>query len=195
MTFDELCASVMTLTKRPDLVAKTQLAVRAATLKAHRVDFFYRDLFEVPIKFVTSDYIQTLPVKEVIPLYRKLKYIRKCDEHGNMGKLLEIISPTAIFDAYQTEKLDVCYGAGNVINIRSSTSLQYIVFGCYLNPDISVAGYSSWIAEETPFAIIYGAAAEIFKSIGQDEAVNRYEKAMTDELFTLRTNSITLGEM
>ena len=49
MTFDELVAEVYLLTARGDLTAETQSAVKAATLKAHKSDFFSKDIFETGV--------------------------------------------------------------------------------------------------------------------------------------------------
>ena len=45
-TYQELYDDVVTITKRPDLAAETALAIRAATLKLHQSDFYFKDLFE-----------------------------------------------------------------------------------------------------------------------------------------------------
>ena len=54
-TFTELCNDVYTMTKRPDLVAETKLAVKAATLKAHQSDFYPKDIYETGIQFSRSE--------------------------------------------------------------------------------------------------------------------------------------------
>jgi hypothetical protein len=53
-TFSELCSEVHTLTNRPDLVNETKLAVKAATLKLHQKDFFYKDISEQGVSFSPS---------------------------------------------------------------------------------------------------------------------------------------------
>ena len=57
-TLTDLCAYVYTITNRPDLFTETKLAVKAATLKMHQSDYYYRDLLEQGIAFDTSDYTQ-----------------------------------------------------------------------------------------------------------------------------------------
>jgi len=44
MSLAQLSTDVIALTKRPDLVAETTLAVKMATLKAHNSDYYPRDL-------------------------------------------------------------------------------------------------------------------------------------------------------
>lgn len=181
-TFAELCSDVYTITNRPDLVSETKLAVKAATLKAHQLDFFWKDIEETGVSFSTEDYVQALEYRTLLPRYRALKYIRKSDVNGTPGALLSVITPAMVLDRYGADRTDVCYAAGEVIQIKSSTLLQYILFGCYLNPDITEASYSSWIALDHPYAIIYEAAASIFKMIGQDEQATVFKK-LTDEQF------------
>lgn len=189
-TFTELLAEVYTLTNRPDLVNETKLAVKAATLKAHQLDFFYKDIYEVGVQFSTSDYIQALEYRTISPRYRALKYIRKTDLSGTPGAFLNVVTPSMVLDGYGTQREDICYGAGEVIQIKSSTLLQYILFGCYRNPDITESGYSSWIALDHPYAIVYEAAATVYKQVGQDEQAAVF-KRMTDEQFAmLRASNI-----
>lgn len=183
-TFAELLTDVYTLTTRPDLVNETKQAVKAATLKAHQLDFFYKDLYETGVQFSTSDYVQALEYRTITPRYRALKYIRKTDVAGVPGAFLSVITPALSLDRYGSQREDICYAAGEVIQIKSSTELQYILFGCYRNPDITEATYSSWIALDHPFAIVWEAAATVFKTIGQDEKAAMFKK-LTDEQFML----------
>lgn len=190
MNFAELLAEVYTLTNRPDLVAETKLAVKAATLKAHQSDYFYKDLFETGITFSTADYIQSLDYRELLPRYRALKYIRKSDAAGALGDFLSVITPALALDRYGSQRADVCYTAGALIQIKSSTSLQYILFGCYLNPNITEAGYSSWIALDHPYAIVYEAATTLFKTTGQDEQASVYQRLAKEQFDLIKVSNI-----
>jgi len=189
-TFTELLNDVYTLTNRPDLVGETELAVKAATLKAHQLDFFYKDIEEIGMSFPSADYLQTIDYRTILPLYRALKYIRKTDASGAPGLPFKIITPAEFLDRYNLERTDVAYVAGEAIQLKSSTALQYILFGCYLNPNINPATYNSWVALDHPFAIVYEAAATLYKMIGQDEQSTMF-KRLTDEQFQfLRQSNI-----
>lgn len=193
-TFAELCAEVHTITNRPDLVAETKTAVKAATLKAHQVDYFYKDLFEVGVSFDTEDYVQSLEYRSVVDNYRALKYIRKTDANGAAdGAFLDLLTIEETVDTYGLNKNDICYVAGNVIQIRSSTPLQYIFFGCYLNPVIVEAQYNSWVAQDHPYAIIFDAAATVFKMIGFDEQATLYRQLVAEQIVLLKTSNIEAG--
>ena len=189
-TFAELLADVYTLTKRPDLVSDTKLAVKAATLKAHQLDFFYKDLKEQGVMFSTSKLIQTLEYRSLFPRYRSVKYIRKSDVTGFTGAFLTLITPAQSLDRYNYQKADVFYGAGETLQIKSSTDLQYIFFGYYENPDITEEGYNSWVALDHQYAIVYEAAATIYKMIGQDEQSTMYKRLCDEQIQSLKQSNI-----
>jgi hypothetical protein len=170
MTLTELQNEVYLITNRPDMAGRTLSAIRAATLRLHQMDFFAKDLFETGVVFSTPAYLQQLEYRPIVPRWRALKYIRKTDSNqADNLPFLTVVTPELIVDAYGSNRSDICYMGSEVINIRSSTELQYILLGCYVNPAITETGYSSWIATEFPFAIVYEAAAEVFKSVGKTE--------------------------
>ena len=176
MTLTELQAEVYTLTNRPDLVAETLTAVRSATLSLHQSDYYYKDLIETGVVFTAPAFKQQLDYRVLIPNWRALKYIRKTDVSGDdEGVFLKVISvPELVEDEYGINQKDVCYVAGQVVQILSSTSFQYAIVGCYVNPNITVAGYNSWIAIDHPYAIVFDAAAKVFKMIGDTEQFAAY---------------------
>lgn len=184
-----LITDVYSLTNRPDLVNETALAVKAATLKAHQFDDWIKDLTEYSIQFSVADYYQSLDYKQVIPLWRKPRYIRKYDTAP--GIFLKYVEPEKVIDNYKLDRLDVFYVAGSNIQIRSSSLLQNILVGAYTNPDLTTSGYSSWIANDHPYAIIYEATAIIFKTVGYDEQVPVYRGMVAEQLEMLKQHAIT----
>lgn len=191
-TFTELCADVYTITSRPDLVAETKLAVKAATLKAHQSDYYFKDLYETGIQFSTSDFIQQLDVGTVLPRFRSLKYLRKYDSSGTgaPGKFFNIIPPELIQDAYKVDRTDVAYVAGTTLNIKSATQFQYALLGVYQNPVIDEATYSSWIAAQFPYVIVFESARLLFKQIGYDEQASQFEALVKEQFVELKLNNI-----
>jgi hypothetical protein len=191
MTFTELCNEVYTLTNRPDLIAETKVAVKAATLKMHQSDYYYKDLYEFGVSFPTSEYVQSLEYKFVLPNWRALKYIRKTDVVGSdTDSFLTVLTPEETVDSYGMNKNDICYVAGQVIQIRSSTQLQYIFVGCYTNPTLVEASYNSWIASDHPYAIVYDAVATIFKMTGFDEQATLMRQLVAEQIAELRLSNI-----
>lgn len=191
MTLAELIAEVYTLTGRPDRVAETLSAVKAATLKAHQSDYYYKDLFEAGLDFNEALFTATLDYKVLLPRWRALKYLRKYDLTTNTpGKELDIVVPENVLDEYQVTKTNICYVAGSNIQINSSTQERYYLLGCYLNPDISQATYTSWVAVDHPYAIVFDAAATVFKAIGKDEEASAYRGLVTEQIAMIKMSNI-----
>jgi len=200
MKFSELVNAVYVETARPDLVDETSQAVLASTLKMHGLDYFFKDIQPSNVMFDSAAYIQVLDTA-ALPRYRALSYARKWDPTFNASQLqptvlppiqsslgvpvnenlalrpLKVISVDDIFDDYGTEKLDVCYQVGNCIYIKSSTSLSQLRIGWYQWP-LAVADdtkFSSWIANEFPYAIIFDAASAVLQKTGQQDAARKYD--------------------
>lgn len=191
MNLAELIQEVYTITGRPDRVAETASAIKSATLKAHQCDFFYKDIFETGVAFASSAYIQQLDYRTLIPLWRANKYLRKYDNiSGTPGRFLTLIQPELVLDRYTVEKDDIYYYAGAYAQIKSSTQEQYYLYGCYLNPDVTTAGYNSWVAKDHPYAIIYDAAGSVFKAIGKDEEAASYRTMIPEQIAMLRGSNI-----
>lgn len=193
-SFASLLADVMTLTNRPDLVGETTLAIKAATLKAHQSDDYIKDFQEYSVQFSAADFYQSLEYKALIALWRKPRYIRKFTNlpvPGAPGKFLAYIEPEKVVDTYGDSRTDIYYVAGANIQIRSSDLLQYILVGVYTNPDITTTGFNSWIADDHPFAIIYEAAAIVFKTIGYDEQSATFRAMVAEQLQMLKQHAIT----
>jgi hypothetical protein len=191
MTLSELIAEVYTLTNRPDLVAQTLSAVRAATLKIHQSDYYYKDLFETGISFTTAAYLQQIEFRNLIPLWRSFKYLRKTDITGTeQGTLFDIIQPEVVLDSYGVNRANVCYVAGTVIQVRSDTQVQYALLGCYVNPNITETGYNSWVALDHPYAIVFEAASLVFKMIGDTDQFAAYNQLAGIQMGEVRMSNI-----
>lgn len=188
--FTALRNSVYDITNRADLVAETSLAVRAATLKLHHSDFYPRDLAESRVQFLTADYFQSLAYKQLFPDFRAISYIRKVDDNVPT-KMLDVISPTDIFDSYNIAKEDVCYLAGEVIQIRSLTAITEILLGYYKNPPTTEDTYASWVYDLYPDAVIVEAAAQVFRMIGAAEQAQMYDRMAREYALMVRNSNIS----
>lgn len=194
VSLSSLVSDVYLLTNRPDLVGETTLAVKAATLKAHTSDDYIYDFQENSIQFDTSDYFQSLDVKTIFPLWRKGRYLRIYDNTaytGGPSTVLKYIEPEKVIDEYGANRTDIWYQAGSNLQIRTISLAQYFLIGYYKNPDVTENGYNSWIADNYPFAILYEAAAIIFKTIGYDEQVVTYRGMVAEQLQLLKQSSLT----
>jgi hypothetical protein len=227
--FQDLVADVITETARPDLgftvdggSGEIPLAVQAATLKMHGMDFYFRDAISAQVVFDEAAYIQTLDTS-VLPRYRNIWYFRKWDptlqesqlDPSSLLPLLDgtqpwsvaerlgfifPLSPTDILDGYGAEKADVMYQAGTQINIKSATSLERGLISYFAWPYIGNANasnynpnYDSWIARGHKFAIIYDAAATVMQKKGQQDQARKMEVLINEQKEMIRTSNTVFG--
>lgn len=200
MNFSELQSEVVALTKRSDLLSTTIAAgIKAATLKLHQADFYSRDLVEAVITFPSAEYLQSFDTTSTFPRYRALKYLRKIDPTSGQyvanAPPLDILVPEQLMNGqYLIERTDCAYQAGSAINIKCSAEIQSFGIGYYQHPDVATATYSSWIADQYPYAIIFEAAANVFKSIGYTQEESSMRLLAAEQLAILKINNIqTVG--
>ena len=192
MTFDELVAEVFLITNRPDLTGETKSAVRAATLKAHKTDFYSKDIHETGVEFDTADFRQSLDYILFISNFRAIKYLRRVeDENDDVGKFFEIILPEEVLDNYGRNRVDIAYVAGRVLEIRASVEFSKALLGAYVYPIVREDAYDSWVAEQFPFSIIYEAARVVFKAIGYDEQSATFTQLVAEEYNLLRMSALS----
>lgn len=163
MNYPELLAAVIVETNRDDLTDETAQAVLSSTQKMHGFDFFKKDLVSAFITFDVTQFLQFIDTSQ-IPLFRKIKYIRKWDPtyaaseqdptlflppltNNSLGvpvnpalalRFFKFIDADDIFDReYKSaEKVDVAYEAGNVIFMKSSTALSQAIAMWYAWPNL-----------------------------------------------------------
>lgn len=192
MTFDELIEEVYLITNRRDLVNETKSAVKAATLKAHKSDFYSKDIFETGVEFTSSDFRQSLDYISLLSNWRALKYFKRVeDENDDVGKLFDIITPEEILDSYGTNRTDIAYVAGRVLEIRASVEFSKALLGAYVLPIVREGAYLSWVAEQFPFAIIHEAARRIFRSIGKLDESNAQSQFVAEEYAELKLSALS----
>jgi hypothetical protein len=183
--FEDLVDAVFTITNRPDLLAETESAVKAATIKAHHLDYFSKDLYEEGIQFTTSAYRQSFDYIQVIDNFRAFKYARKAEDAcDDTGDFFTIITPEEILDSYGCQRADIAYVAGRVLEMRSSTEFNYFLLGCYVHPIVRTGAYCSWVALQYPDAIVYEAARVVFKAIGKSDESQQYT-SLTGEAYEM----------
>lgn len=173
-SFTSLLNDIYKLTKRSDLVEDTKLALQGATLRVHGRDFYTPDHYETGVVFTSENTLQQLDHTVVIPRFRHPDYIRKSDANSTLGSFFNFLTPGQSVNRYNINKENIAYLSGSVINLRSSTSFQYAIVGCWRYPDVTEATYSSWIADTFPYIIHLEAAREIAASVGDVEAANMF---------------------
>lgn len=179
--FDDIVSGsdgVYSVTNRPDLVTETKLAVRQATLAAHRSDFYPRDRIELGLPLTSAALFQ-LDIPTYFPNWRAFNYLRPYDTvTGSLSNIIlgpdEMLVPEAVLDEYLVEKVNIWYVAGNNVNIKLEAAYGGLLVGYYANPVLAPEGaYESWIAREQPALIVLDAAKRIFESIGWAEQAAR----------------------
>ena len=192
MTFDELIEEVYLITNRPDLVGETKSAVKAATLKAHKTDFYSKDIFESGIEFDTTDFRQSLDYVSLFSNFRSFKYLKRVDSAtDDVGAFIEIITPEEVLDSYGCNRTDIAYVAGRVLEIRSNVSFSKALLGCYVYPIVREGAYLSWVAEQAPYSIVYEASRVIFKATGQIEESNAQAQLVAEEYSLLKMSALS----
>ena len=197
-SFATMLTNVYALTNRPDLVNESTLALQNATLKAHRSDYYPKDLFETGISFDSLQNLQTTEYKTLVPQWRSISYLRVYDVSTDQatqmpGRLLKLVAPESVLDEYYKDKVDVYYLAGINLNIVTRCPSQYFLLGCYIYPLVDTVNYKSWIADEHPAVILYEAAATVFKTIGYDEQAANYRAMISDEMIQLTQQVVANG--
>ncbi len=180
MTLTELLTEVYNLTNRPDLTVLSTAAVKAATLKAHHLDFFSKDIFEQGFQFPALAFRHSFDIINYITNYRRLSYLKRVeDADDDVGKFFTIIVPDEVLDSYGINRTDIAYIAGRIIQIRSSVEFQFGLLGAYVSPIVTPdANYLSWVAEQFPYAIIYEAVRVITRATGSLEESNAFQKLL-----------------
>jgi hypothetical protein len=204
MDFTTLVNETLSIVKRPDLRTRAESFVKAAAIKAHAHDFFFKDLVEAGVKFDAARHIQNFVPREQWPRFRHIKYVRiwnydpSSANFGGPGDFLEWIQIENSIDAYGYNKTNVAYMAGQNLQIRTRVALEYVLCGVYLFPDIADTDNleaTSFVAREFPFAIINEACARLFKSIGDESGSEQMTMLRNEEYELLKVgNTSEQGE-
>lgn len=178
---------VYTVTNRPDLVVETKLAIRQATLAAHRCEKWKKDMDEIFLPLTSASSFQ-LDTSVYLPSFKQIAYIRPYDSVSQSPANFILageneVAPDAIFDEYGAEKVNTWYIAGTSLNIRLQAAYNSFLIGYYKNPVLLPEGaYESWIAREQPAVIVIDAARRVLEMIGYQEAAARLKIMLFGEM-------------
>lgn len=174
-TFVELRDLVYGLTKRPELAGLTALAIRQATLRAHQVDFFQRDArnavltYTPPVAselFVTIPNIYSLAARLRTPDFLQGQDVLTLLPHENLEY---VNSYKEFWDEYNELRCSRFTLQGEDLLVRFAGATGRAVLYYYVNPVVTDAGYSSWIADEYPEEVAQWAAAIVWNRSGFQE--------------------------
>lgn len=187
MTLAELVLAVHDITNRPDLPTVALSGIRSATIAAHTSEDYPKDIVERAIAMPVVDYVHSLMYLDRFPRFRRFAYIRNYAD-STPGDHIRSISPFATKDGYGLERTNVYYLAGDTVQIRTAQETDQFLVGAYVIPDVTEAGYDSWIAREFPFAIIHAAAAFVLRRIGFAEEAAYQAREAQAQMQSLVTN-------
>lgn len=199
-TINEMEQQVLSIIKRPDILAQIIPAIQRATLKIHRYNHFYNDIREMSMKFDAAQYVHNLAPSDLFgKTFRKPAYVRvwhydaASPTHGVAGPFLDLITTDNTQDYFGYTKNDVYYMSGTLLQIRTSAPLEYALIGAYVDPVVAPTNeYNSWIADTFSDAIVYEAASRLATVNGNYNLAAALKEMLNEELGQLMLNAATV---
>lgn len=172
-TLNELMDLTMEVTKRPDLVSRTATAIRLAILRAHQTDFFKADEKIHVLNYTVSNtrvFDEVTSFYSVVSRMRSPSFIQVLDA-SNLAfvEKLEYEEESNILDSYGTYKGGKFTVAGGTLRLYAFNRTGRADLFYYQNPNVSEAGFASWIADMYPDECATWAAAILFNRLGHQE--------------------------
>lgn len=189
MTLTELVSEVSSLTRRPDQELNAVSYIRAATLAAHSLDDFSRDLVIATIANPAP-----LEYKISIPhpaFWKKWKQLNVADSAGTTGVELVETSISTLVDSYGYRKTNCYYIAGTATTAFLGELSPQLQYSYYAYPNVSTTGYASWVATNHPYYLIYSAAARVFALLGRRDMAQQYERDAFNAASAIVKDNIT----
>jgi hypothetical protein len=169
-TYAEIEELVVAQTRRPDVASTTVAAIRSATLRAHHVDFFPRDLVEHPLFYTPSSTAQFYAfsnVSTLLPQLRSIKLVHCLDSVTSAPvEELDWHEADDLYDNDGNRRQSVYTLIGDTLKIWPQYATGAIAAFYYRNPVVAMATYSSWIADAYPDELAMWAAGIVFARLG-----------------------------
>lgn len=197
-TFAELETLVVAQTRRPEVPAVTQAAIRTATLRAHQTDFFPRDLTPANLSYTplsTAVFYDLPDLPSLLPKLRSLQTLKCVD---SLLRPVEILEYRELQDLYNSDNYmrpSVYTLIGDTLRIYPQLPTGYLSVTYYKNPVTSEVGYSSWIANEYPDELAMWAAAIVFARTGFAEMASGFQQTHVQPFKELLISSHLLGSV
>ena len=207
-TLADIRDAVYTITKRPDLVGETLVAIQRATLKEHAAIDYPKDrteLTNITLDNSAANYRYQLSLA-LLGITASCRKIDRIEEYlatmpaalfspaGYYGQLIfEEIAANSIFDDYYLERQNYFFRQGMYVNIVAARQVDAVNLYYYQLPTVTELGYSSWIADMYPYVIYDAAAADIFKLIGKTDELAMYNAKMPDNRLDIIKSEMPRG--
>lgn len=198
-TFAELEALVVAQTKRPDLTAVTQAAIRTATLRAHHVDFFPRDLAEGALTYApssTATFYQFTNLSSLLTRPRSVKFVQGIDNVTSVPvETFEYREIDDLYDRDGNRRPSVYTLVGDTLRIYPVLATGSATAFYYKNPNINGLEYSSWIADTYPDDLAMWSAAIVFARTGFAEMAADFQRTHVMPFREMLIDSHLLGNV
>jgi hypothetical protein len=198
-TFAEMEALVVGQTRRPEVPAITQAAIRTATLRAHHVDFFKRDLAIGSLSYVPSSgsiYYDLPAISATLPRLRALQLVQSLEPvYLQPTEELDYRELQDLYDSDNNLRQSMYTLVGDTLRIYPQSVTGLLSTYYYQNPITSEVGYNSWIANDYPDELAMWAAAIVFARTGFAEMANDFQKTHIQPFKEMLLSSHLLGSV
>lgn len=198
-TFAEMESLVVALTKRPDIAAITAGAIRTATLRAHHVDFFPRDLSEGALTYTpssTASFYSFPNLSTLLPRMRSLKFVQGVDSATAAPvEKLEYREIDDLYDSDGNKRLHTYTLVGDTLRIFPVLATGAATAFYYRNPNVNGLEYSSWIADTYPDELAQWASAVVFARTGFAEMAADFNRSYVQPFKEILIDSHLLGNV
>jgi len=180
-TLADLEALVIAQTRRPEVPEITQAAIRAATLRAHHVDFFTRDLTQANLIYTPVSSAQFYDFPAISATLLRLRTIQQLESVDTTTlattEILGYRELTDLYDKDNVRRPSIYTMIGDTLRVYPLSVTGQFVAYYYQNPATASLTYSSWIADTYPDELAMWAAAIVFVRTGFAEMA----KQITDQ--------------
>jgi hypothetical protein len=179
-TFAELKALVVEQTKRPEVNSITEAAIRSATLRAHHVDFFPRDLVQASLPYTPSNnavFYDFTGLSSTLLRLRSIQLLQSVDSVVYTPvEELEYRNLDDLYDSDGTLRAHAYTFIGDTMRAYPKAATGLFTCYYYQNPSVASTAYSSWIADTYPDELAMWAAAIVFARTGFAEMAADVQK-------------------
>jgi hypothetical protein len=197
-TITELETLTIEQTKRPELVDITRSAIRTATLRAHHVDFFPRDLSEAVLDYVPGNkaFYDFQNIGDTVTLLRSFKHVQSVDSvTGAPLERMEYRELDDLYDSCGNLRPSIYTLQGETLRIYPQAASGRVVVYYYRNPNTQGFAYRSWIADQYPDELAMWAASIVFARTGFTEMANDFIRQQVVPFQQMLVESHLLGNV
>ena len=179
-TFAEMETLVVGQTRRPEVTAVTQAAIRTATLRAHHTDFFNRDLATGTLTYTASSTASFYDFADISTTLTRMRAFQLLQCVDNVTLIpSENLGYRELQDLYDSDNMlrtSMYTMIGDTLRVYPVAATGKLNAYFYRNPVTTEAGYSSWIANEYPDELAIWAAAIVFARTGFAEMAQDFQR-------------------